>query len=162
MLLDSTKLTLETTPPGGQEEELIDLITGEVIQSDDADALITSFERIKAQADKFYAQEKRIRLAIGRLTEGEAKTRRIRGKLRAAKVEMPDDYWSQPILKEAWYSYPALRDEFLRIDAVAVKLREWKKLKETSGEPNLETFKKMLTSANLGAAGGTPRVTVEK
>jgi len=42
-----------------------------------------------------------------------------------------------------------------------VKLREWKKLKETTGEADLETFKEMLAMANVGPTG-SPRITVEK
>lgn len=155
MLID-TRLTAEQPPA-----ELIDFTTGEVLERGDADALISAFERVKAEADKLYSLRHRIAEAIVALSEGPNKTRRVRGKARIAKIEMPDEGWTQSILKEAWNAYPTLRDEFLRIESVGVKLREWKKLKETVGPADLEQFKKMLASANVGTVG-TARVSVEK
>jgi hypothetical protein len=165
MLIDATVTNLEEQPGGSPAPEvpveLVDPTTGEILDLADADTLISSFERVSIQANVFWEAKRKIAHAIAKLTEGEAKTRRVRGKERGAKVEMPDDAWVQSILKEVWNAYPKLRDDYLRIESVGVKLREWKKLKETSGEPDLEQLKKMLAQANMGPTG-TPRVTVEK
>jgi len=90
MLLDSRKLS-EPAAAASPAEELVDSITGEVLDLKDADVLISAFERVSAEAGKLWDLKRKIAQAIASLTEGEAKTRRLRGRTRAAKVEMPDE-----------------------------------------------------------------------
>lgn len=152
-------------PPESQQGEFDDFdlicpITGEVVDKDDVDALISTYERSKRINDRCYAVMLEIRLLLAAKTEGDAKTRRVRGKTRAAKVEFPSDSWDQSLLKEAFHSFPQHRDSCLKIDSVGVQLREYKKLVNTSGTPDFNTFRDMVTKANRGQTG-TPTVTVE-
>ena len=85
-------------------------LTGELIALSDVDGLIDCFERLKAQSDAIYAVLILIRRTLADKAEGHAKTRRLRGRRRAVKIEMPGSSWSQGLLKEAFNSYPAFRD----------------------------------------------------
>jgi hypothetical protein len=135
-------------------------LTGELVSVRDVDSLIDLYERCKIAGDRLYAVRQAAQRALHDLCEGDAKTRRVRGRRRQAKVETPSDGWDQSILKEAWNSFPALRDEVLKIDSIGVKLREFKKLVNTAGDDAFTTFRDMVSSANRGPSG-TPAVTVE-
>jgi hypothetical protein len=141
-------------------EELVDPTNGEIISRQDIDGLIDAFERIKAVNDVCYATLIQIRVALAALTEGTAKTRRVKGRRRKAKVEMPGDSWDQSQLKEAFNSYPQYRDDVLKIDTIGVKLREYAKLINTAGDESFTQFRDMVTRANRGPSG-TPSVKVE-
>jgi hypothetical protein len=135
----------------------------DAIIADDPDSLIEAYQDLKAKGDQLYAVQIAIRTKLAAMTEGqsEAKTRRVQGRRHKVKVEMPSPGWDQSILKEAWNSYPALRDQVLKIDTVGVKAREWKKLAETAGAPDLETFRDMVKSA-IKPPSGVPTITVEQ
>jgi len=143
------------------QEILVCPLTGEVIDIADTDSLLDCYERVD-RADKFnYATKLRIRELLAEKTEGNAKTRRVAGRRRLAKVTMPDDSWDQSILREAWNSYPKFRDEYLAISSLRVQSREFKKLVNTAGPPDLTTFRDMLTRANRGPQG-VPTISIEK
>ncbi len=132
------------------------------INNDDPDSLIEAYAAYKEASDLIYANLIRIRSRLGEMTKGqsEAKTRRIQGRRHVVKLEMPSEKWDQPILKEAWNSYPHLRDQCLRVAEIGVKATEWKKLKGTSGTPDIETFRDIIASA-VKPATGEPTVTIE-
>ena len=141
--------------------DLIDPTTAEVIDRADADALISAWERCDAEAAKLYAARGHFATAIAALTTGDAKTRRLRGETRLARIEMAKDSWSQQILRELWQA-SRFAKEFLRISELAVNLIEYRKLaSSTATRSDLEEFRRRLTEANLGP-GGTPRITVER
>lgn len=133
------------------------------INNNDPDSLIDTFAAFREASDLIYSNLVNIRMRLAAMTEGQstAKTRRIQGKRRRAKIEMPSDGWDQSILKEAWNSFPQLREQCLKIDTVGVKAREWKKLAETSGAPEVETFRNIIASA-VKPATGAPTVTIEQ
>lgn len=139
-------------------------VTGELVELTDVDGLIDVFERVKkAQVElvePLRFAEMTIRRALGNLTQGETRTRRVAGRRRKAVVEMPGDAYDQSVLKEAFNSYPQFRDEYLRIESIAPKLREVKKLLGTAGPPELMQFRSMVEAANRGPIG-TPTVKVE-
>lgn len=137
------------------------LHAGEFVEVDDIDGLIDMYEEIDAVDKKVYGAKLRIRTALANLTEGDAKTRRVKGTRRTAKITMPDDSWDQSILKEVWNSYPDYADDVLAIAALRVKLREFKKLVNTSGTDAFNQFRDMITDANRGPVG-TPTVKVEE
>lgn len=164
----STASTATSQPPPGQAErlaqhetEIDDPLTGEVVRTDDVDGLIEMFERLDRENRRVYYTMCRIREALGKLTEGDAVTRRLKGRRKAAKVVMPDVKWEQSIVRECWQSYPSLRDEYLKIESIGVRMREYQKLVNTSGVPEIETFRNMLTAACKGRVG-LPTVTVER
>ncbi len=142
--------------------EIIDPLTGEVIDREDNDALISAYERVNRTYNKLKAVRVQLAIAMAeRTVPGEKRTRRLAGHLRLAKIEMPGDYFAQDLLKEAWNSYPHLRDQYLRIAQIDPKLTEVKKLWETSGEPDLESFKRILAQARQPSTA-TPTITIER
>lgn len=148
-------------PTPEESPGIFDPSVAKYISPEDPDELIDAFERM----DRYYREAARIRkelvLAIAALTEGDAKTRRVRGQRRRAKVTIASDSWDQSMLMEAWNSYPKFRDGVLKIASIRVGLREYKKIAGESGPKDFEMFRDMLTRANLGSTG-TPRVTVEE
>lgn len=143
-----------------EDFDLIDPLTGEVLDRDDIDGLISAYARLKSVNDRCYAVLLELRRILASKTEGDAKVRRVRGRSRVAKVEFPSDSWDQSLLKEAFNAYPQHRDSVLKIDSIGVMLREYRKLVNSSGEPDFNSFRDMVTKANRGQTG-TPTVTVE-
>lgn len=135
-------------------------LTCEVIDTTDVDALIDCYERVSRLDAKLYDAKVAIRHALADMTEGDAKTRRVRGKRRQAKVEFPSDSWDQSILRQAWQTYPQFRDEFLKIGTITPKAVECRKLAGTSGPAAFESFRDMVTKANRGSLG-LPTITIE-
>lgn len=142
---------------------LINPLTEAIIPPDDVDQMIDAYQEMKAFGDRLYAAQIAIRTKLADITKGqtEAKTRRVQGRRRKAKIEMPSPGWDQSILKEAWNSFPQLRDQCLKIDTVGVKAREWKKLAETAGVPEVETFRDMIKAA-VKPPTGAPTITIEE
>lgn len=136
---------------------------GEAIDATDADALIAAYERIARMNDTVYAVTVQIKQALGAMTEGTAKTRRVAGKSRVAVLTMPGNTWNNSKLKEAYNAYPQLREQYLRIESVAVKAVEFNKTRNMAvvDNPPLETFLSMVASAEQPASGN-PSVKVEK
>jgi hypothetical protein len=149
---------LPDTDPGF----LLNPLTEAIIPPDDVDQMIDAYQEMKAFGDRLYAAQIAIRTKLAAITEGqtEAKTRRVQGRRRKAKIEMPSPGWDQSILKEAWNAYPQLRDQCLKIDTVGVKAREWKKLAETAGVPEVETFRDMIKAA-VKPPKGVPTIEIE-
>jgi hypothetical protein len=135
-------------------------LTGEIVRLSDADGLIDLFERVKRTGDICYAVQMKCREALAAMSEGDTKTRRVRGRRRLAKITMPDDAWENSLLMEAFNSYPQYRDQCLRIERIKVMLRDYKKVVGTAGPPDFEQFRNMVSKANRGPCG-TPVVTVE-
>lgn len=151
--------------PGGFDPstELLDPTTGELVPLTDPDELIEAYQRINSRLGILGAAKDAIRKALADLTEGDKKTRRVQGKRHKAEIKFPDDKWSQPKLKEAWNAFenlPALRDQVLKISEIGVKIVEFRKLKETSGDKSVELYRDMIAAANEGASG-LPTVKVE-
>ena len=127
----------------------------------DVDALISCFESLKETADAISHARGLISQALAAKTDGDTKTRRVAGRTRIAKVEMPSTKWDNAKLKEAYNSYPAYRSQYLRIVEVAPDLRAVNKLRTMSGPPDLETFKKIVLAAEKPATNN-PSITIEK
>ena len=142
--------------------EIRNPLSGETIDATDIDGMIDAYEGLKMVNDSCYAAMTRIREALAALTEGDAVTRRVRGKRRQATVTMPDIKWDQSQVKEVWNAYPALRESFLKIGEINVVMKEYKKLVNmTSDQPDFTCFRDMLTAANRGRVG-TPTIKIEK
>ena len=137
------------------------LSPGEIVDCQDIDGLIDMYEELDHVDKQIYGTKLRIREALAKMTEGDAKTRRVRGQRRKAKVTMPSDSWEQSVLKEAWNSYPDFSKEVMSIASLRVRLREFKKLVHTSGNDSFNTFRDMVSSANNGPTG-TPSITIEE
>lgn len=156
-----------TTPPeqpaGGpmlEPNEILCPLTGEITEIDNVDGLVDMLERLNEVDAKIYATKLAIRKSLAALTEGDAKTRRVRGARRQAVVEMPGDSYEQSVLKECWAEYQDLRDQVLKIDTIGVKAREYKKLVNTSGDTRFNQFRDAVARANRGPTG-VPTVKIE-
>lgn len=136
---------------------------GEIVDLHDADALISAYEKIDKIDSQVYAVKAQLKQALGALTEGDKKTRRVAGRTRVAVITMPSGSWNNSKLKEAWNAYPQLRDQYLRIDSVAVKAVEFNKTKSMAvvDNPPLETFIAMVAAAEQPPSGN-PSVKIEK
>lgn len=144
-------------------QEVVSPIDGQCVATDDIDGLIDLFEQLDRHDKEVYAAKLRIRQLLQGMSEGDgtSKTRRVRGRRRQAAIVMPDDNWEQSVLREAYFAYPAFRDEFLRIAQIAPKLKEVKKLANMSGTDDLCTFRDMVLRANRGPTG-VATIKVEK
>lgn len=151
---------MELNDPYWPADAIICPLTHEIVSLDDVDAMASLYERIVAAEEDLRQRKQRLREAFAARTEGTAKTRRVEGRTRRVKVEMPDESFEQSVLKEAWHAYPQHRDRFLKIDSIGLKKVEVKKLMETSGEPSLNAFRDMVRKANRGPLG-LPSVKVE-
>lgn len=151
----------ETDKGGGEHVGVFDPGRKVYVDTTDVDGLIGLYERADAQYKKALDVRRQCAHALEVLTEGDARTRRVRGETREAQVVQPDDYWDQSMLFEAWNSYPKFRDEMLKIATLRVRLRIFKKAVNTSGPPDFEQFRNMVAAANKGPSG-TPRIVIEK
>ena len=112
-LSDGTGLARQISPPDEAEQplgsqEIMCPLTGELIERDDVDGLLDLYERLKQVNDQVYATLIQIRNTLYEQTEGDAATRRIQGRRRAAKLELPSVSFEQSILKELWNSHEEL------------------------------------------------------
>ena len=162
MILVRGNRSTPTADDAIKSDEVVDPLTGEVLNIEDVDALIDLYERVSNFDRRLYATKRRLAEIFWDSTKatGSLKTRRLRGKSRAVKLTAPRDGWHQDILREAWHAYPSLRDECLSIGSVNVSLRGLAKLLSTSGPKDFETFVGMVKSANKGPSG-SPSVKVE-
>jgi hypothetical protein len=140
-----------------QQNDLVDPLTGEIVDKKNHDALIDAYERMDNHCKIVNTFRQNLVRAIYDQTTEATKTRRLRGEQRTIIVKSPDDTWDQKILKKAWETYPQFREEFLRIESFGVRLREYKKNFGTSGPKEFEEFKKVVESANRGPIG-SPRI----
>lgn len=140
---------------------IMDPLTGEVIDRDNVDGLIGMYESLDKTNKVIYATCCRIRETLAEKTEGDAKTRRVRGHKRVCVLEFPSESFEQRSLKEIWAEFPDLRDEALKIDSIGVKMREFRKIKATSGGGRFNEFRDKISSASRGCVG-LPTLKVEK
>lgn len=150
-----------TAPPDLPGLEIECPLTGEIVEPDDVDTLIDTYERLKLKNDQIYAVMLKIRLALAAQTEGDAVTRRVVGKRRRAKVTMSDEQFDQSVLKELWNSHEELARQYMKIASLSVAMREYRKLANTSSnQPDFVFFRDAMTRANRGRTG-TPTIAVE-
>ena len=144
----------------------VDPITGEVIDPNDIDSLLEAHERYQEVMRSLRAWNQRVRQQCLALTsDGEDSmsgptTRRLRGSAYEGVLTLPPITFEQRALKELWNSKPELASEYLRIQSLSVKMREYKKLLNTTGDEELESFKAILKRADLGRVG-TPTLQVK-
>lgn len=142
--------------------ELLDPVTGECIDLSDPDAIIDAWEATSRALETLHSYKSALTKRLDEMAQaGDGKTKRLRGQRRQVKIVAADDSYNQSILKEAYHAYPAFRDEFLRIDSLALKLREWKKAVGTTGPADFESFKSLITSASRGPTHA-PRIHIEE
>lgn len=155
----------ESSPnqPGFDEiNSVMNPLDGELISRTDVDGLCELMLKLEPLSKKLYAALCEIRRSLADLSEGDAATRRVRGKQHIAKIELPAVKFEQSVLKALWESHPELAHEFMRIDSIGVKMTEYKKLEGTaSDDPAFIYFRDTMTNANQGRQG-LPTVKIEK
>ncbi len=168
----TTCATSEPAASGGDSElssdaligldEIMNPFTGEVVRVDDVDGLIGLYEGLDKVNKQAYAVLCRVREKLATHAEGDARTRRVRGVKRKAVLEFQSESFHQSDLKALWTEYDgeSFREEVLKIDTIGVKLREYRKLINTSGDERFTEFRDKLTRACKGAVG-LPTVKVE-
>lgn len=145
------------------ETELINPVTGAIVDTGDIDSLILACEECRRILDDTNAFYRTLREIAWSKTEGTTKTRRLRGKRYQAKVVQGDVYPVGAILKEAWNSYPQFREKYLRISRVDPQMREVAKLRSmSSDDPAFVQFKKMIEDAITKGTEGLPTVSMEE
>lgn len=147
--------------------EIYDPVTGEIVVAEElsADELIELYSKLRHLNEEISTSLWQLRQEAGRRTKDQAKgkTTRLAGRSRQAKVTFPSHGWNDSILREAWHSFPDLRDNFLKIKSVSVIAKEFAKLESMAIEDNkpLETFRSMLVAA-VTSPTTPPSITVEK
>lgn len=137
-------------------------VSGEIVDPESIDDLISCYEQIDRFDKAIYAVKQRIKSLLLAKTEGDAVTRRVQGEKRIAKLELPAESFDQTTLKQLWEQHPELAEQYLRIERLAVNMKDFKKLRGTSSDrPELVAFRDALTAASKGRTG-SPTVTVEK
>lgn len=125
--------------------DLIDPITGEVLDPGSADQLCAALDRLLPRLVELRAAEQSLRRAIGALALGERRTEHVVGHEWRATVERPATTWDRSTLKRIWEQHEAAR-RYLRIEAIAPQLREVDQLRRSSG-PGVEAFREELLAA---------------
>lgn len=117
-----------------------------IATTNDIDSICEMLVEVKKEIDQLREVERELRFAVEHLSVGETKTRRVVGERFEAKLTMPDDYWSQGVLKECAKRWPELAARYLRIATYAVNMVDAKKLKNSAG-PAIDEFRDTLWSA---------------
>lgn len=151
---------------GLTDQEIIDPISGEVIDLkgltlDGIDLLWDRYERSREMGRLLELFELRIRAFIQSCADGTGKTLRVRGRRHRIKVELPDDSWNQSKLKEAVRLHANMVEDWIRVSAYAVNMREWKKILNETGPADFEAAKKAILECNEGPRGPA-RISLEE
>lgn len=145
----------------GGEATIVDPLTGRRVSTDDVDGLIDLLERLVQMDRAVYAAKSGICRTLAGKTNGDGRVRRLQGRRRAVRVELPPDAWDSSVLRALWNDYPVLRSKYLRIDAIGVQLREFRQLLNISGVREVEAFRERLLAARREPTA-CPRVTIEE
>ena len=131
--------------------EIMDPMTGEVINGRDPDAMCEALQRIQAQVAQLRSAELSLRHALGELAMSEARTSHVVGRRFRATIERPAATWDNATLRRLWDEMPEAR-AYLRIERVAPALREIAALKKSNG-PGVEAFREALLAAEKPSTG---------
>jgi hypothetical protein len=149
-------------PAPEASSDLINPVTGCIVNTDDIDSLILGCDECKRLLDDINTFYRTLREIAWSKTAGTTKTRRLKGRKYQAKIEQGQRYPVGSILKEAYNAFPAFRDKYLRIESVKLQMREYAKLEgTTSDDPAFVQFSGMLKDAMEKGSDGLPTVSLE-
>jgi hypothetical protein len=124
--------------------------------------MIDCLARVQSAMSDLRPVEMQLRNRLASKCDGDAVTRRIVGRRRAAKITAPDESFDQTLLKGLWNSHPDLARQYMKIGVLDVQVREFRKLvNSTSDQADFTYFRDAMTRAHRGRIG-TPRVEIEK
>jgi hypothetical protein len=135
--------------------------TGAFADVQETDSLWKLLEVVKEEQSKLRICELELRKALGLLTQGETKTRRLIGESVKLKLEFPSDYWTQSILSELVKEDPEQSQVYIRVSQYAPNLKEVKKLEAANGNERFEQYRAKLLSARSPSTA-PPTVTIDK
>jgi len=118
-----------------------------VAKADNIDELCHLLSIVKEQSTRLKACEYECRSALALLTQGETKTRRLKGDRFTAKLTYPGDNWSQGVLKQLVKEDPEQSILYIRVATYAPNLKEIKKLEACNGNERFEAYKTKLLEA---------------
>jgi hypothetical protein len=138
---------------------VIELATGESVDTDNVDEMVVAWARADAVYKKCESARLVLATALGKLTpDTESRTRRCEGTVHRAILEMPKEGYDTKTLIHLWLTTPiGIRDRVLRIERVGIQLREFKKLEASKCPPELELLVTKIQAAATGPAGN-PRI----
>lgn len=143
-------------------------LTGELASTDHPDDLADMVERLRNHLKDdvvpiLYQAEIALANMADRGESGTTRTCRVQGKRRKVKIVFPPTHWDQSQLKEAFNSFPKIRDNYLKVTELRPIIKEVSKLLGTTvrDNPPLETFRKMVAHAACEPRG-KPYVTIEE
>lgn len=135
-------------------------LDGRPVHADNVDELVDALEQAEQAGRALQAWRDELKGSLAALCDGEARTQRLRGGRRAVRIVAPPPKLDYSILREAWNSFPRLRDDFLRIERLSVKTREFKKAVSTNGPADFTSCIAMIRSA-IRKSSALPSVVIE-
>lgn len=142
--------------------EIMDPLTGEILDVGSSDGLINVWERLCAIDSAIRTAKLLIRDELGvRATEGDGRTKFVQGETRTAKIVLPSSKWNQQRMRELWDRFPRISGEYLRITELAPNLGKVNKLRSTTAEGDLETFRILLLASEQDPTTA-PTITIER
>jgi hypothetical protein len=147
--------------------ELINPVDGEVIQTN-LDSLVSALRNVDEQLQALHAFRNTIARLIAEQAEPPSdtlfqRTARLTtstGQV-GVRLDFPPPRFDQATLRRCWQDWPQFAPQYLAINGLRVKLREYKKLVGMSGNKVFKAFKAGLLSARLIGEISAPRVIVE-
>jgi len=138
-------------------------MTGEVIKGDDIEGLMAELAAVKKQLSDLKDFKLLIEAQLADETPRQARTEHIlRGKWKAS-ITHPQPGWDKPTLKEVWQSASdnPYREKLLRIDSVAVNMREWNMAVRTKGDEDFASLVLAIEGARTDPSGN-PKVELKR
>jgi len=138
-------------------------LTGEVVDALDVEAMIAALSVVKQQIDDLKNYKVLLESRVSHETPGAAPTEHVlRGRWKAT-VKHPQPGWDKPKLKRIWAAYAdnPHRETLLRIEGVAVNMRDFNVALKTSGDEGFTHMVDAIKDARTEPSG-MPRVEVKK
>lgn len=153
--------TLETEPT-----VMINPITQTMVELDSIDSILGHLSYLKELINGLQSFDRMLRNHAVKLVEPgvTANTRHLIGLDYNATITMPSEHFNNSLLVQLWKNNPGSnRDLLLRVTAVGVNLREYKKLlKAGIADKQLREMVEAVTDANEGPQGIPQYKIVEK
>ena len=130
----------------------------EVFSIADIDGTLLAYKTIVDLIKTLSASRDTCKIAITRMVDAETKTRRLIGSALSAKLTMPDKHYEQDTLKlliDTKYG----RD-YLRVERVGIKKREFDKLRNGTGIPEMNAFRDAVLACESESTR-LPSITIE-
>lgn len=144
---------------------IIEPIDHYIIDPESIDSIAAGILDAKEKIEKLSDFLSRLKYAASQLATSDERTQYLIGKKYKIKYVTPAPYPNNSMLKEAWNSddvSPEIRDEYLRVDKVAVNKRAFKKaVKANIQDDGLRMLINKITTALETGSEASPQLSVE-